>query len=260
MSKSIWIGAVLVTVLVLGGIAYLQYGRQPTVEQSGPATVESSQTLPSDQPVAPPQDTITTADPATSVGSASDKAVQGDLGSLFGSALLNWLWPDRIISRIVATIDSLDGPEPTPLQLRPLRNVEGQLIVDAAQDGSITLSPDNAKRYSPYVEALSRVDAKRVADFYLRYQALFQKAHEELGYRGQSFNDRLLKIIDHLLATPDVAAPIKLVRPHVLYEFDDAHLQRLSFGQKTMIRMGSKNSAAVKAKLREIRAALVAAR
>lgn len=258
MSKSIWIGAVAVTVLVLGGIAYLQYGRQPIVQQSTPAIVESSQTLPSGQPIAPVQDTIPTADAATSAATDNDKTVQSDLESLFGNTLRNWLWPDHIINRIVASIDSLDG-EPPPLRLRPLRYVEGSLLVDAAQDGSLTLSPDNAKRYTPYVEALSHVDAKSVADFYLRYQALFQKAHEELGYSGQSFNDRLLKTIDHLLATPDVASPIKLIRPHVLYEFDDAHLERLSSGQKIMIRMGSKNAAAVKAKLREIRAALVAA-
>jgi hypothetical protein len=221
--------------------------------------VESSQTLPSGQPVAPPQESIPTADPATSVLTDNDKAVQTDLESLFGSALRNWLWPDRIISRIVAIIDSLDS-EPVPLRLRPLRYVEGLPLVDVAQDGSLTLSPDNSKRYAPYVEMFSRVDAKGVADFYLRYQARFQRAHEALGYSGQSFNDRLLKTIDLMLATPDVAPPIKLARPHVLYEFDDSHLEQLPSGQKIMIRMGNQNTAAVKTKLREIRAALVAAR
>ena len=260
MSKSIWIGAVLVTVLVLGGIAYLQYGRQPVVEQSGHAAIESSQTLPGAQPVAPPaQDTIATPDATAVAGTEDDKAVQGELESVFGSALHNWLWPDRIIQRIVATIDSLDG-EPAPLRLRPLRYVEGLPIVDTADDGSLVLSPENSKRYAPYVDLFTRVDAQRVANFYLRYQAQFQKAHEALGYSGQSFNDRLLKTIDHLLAAPEVPPPIKLSRPHVLYEFDDAHLERLSSGQKIMVRMGSKNAAAVKAKLRDIRAALVAPR
>lgn len=189
----------------------------------------------------------------------SDKAMQSALESLFGNTFRAWLLPDHIITRIVATIDSLDG-EPVPLRLRPLRNVEGLPVVNVAAGGSITLSPENSKRYEPYVEALSHVDAKSVADFYLRYQPLFQKAHEQLGYGGQSFNDRLLKTIDHLLATPEVAMPIKLIQPHVLYEFDDSHLEQLSSGQKIMIRMGNNNAAAVKAKLREIRAALVAAR
>ncbi len=260
MSKSIWIGAVFVTVLVLGGIAYLQYGRQPVVEQSGHAAIESSQALPSAQPSASlTQDTIATPDAAALPGTDNDKVVQSDLESLFGSALHDWLWPDRIIQRIVATIDSLDG-EPVPLRLRPLRYVEGLLMVDTAENGSITLSPENSKRYAPYVDLFTRVDAQRVASFYLRYQAQFQKAHEALGYSGQSFNDRLLKTVDHLLATPDVPPPIKLARPHVLYEFDDAHLERLSSGQKIMLRMGSKNAEAVKAKLRDIRAALVAPR
>lgn len=260
MNKSIWIGAVAVTVLVLAGLAYMRYSHQEAVVESGHTAVESSQTLPSAQPVVPASDAIATVDAAASSAvSDSDKQVQTDLLSLFGSTVQGWLLPERLISSIVATIDSIDG-DPVPLRLRPMRYVEGQLLVDTAQDGSLSLSPDNAKRYAPYVEVFSRVDGKRVADFYFRYQASFQKAHEDLGFSGQSFNDRLLKVIDLLLAAPDPVPPIKLVRPHVLYEFDDSRLEQMSSGQKIMVRMGSKNSAAVKTKLREIRAALVAAR
>lgn len=261
MNKSVWIGAVVATIAVIGGLLYMRYGqqREDTVQESGHTAIESSQTLPESQPVVPPADTIGTPDSVDAAASSDDKLVRSDLETLFGVAIHDWLFPDRIIKRIVATIDSLDG-DPVPMRVRPVRYVDGMMMVDTAPDGSMTLSPDNAKRYAPYVDVFSRVDAKSVADFYFRYQALFQKAHEELGYRGQSFNDELLKTIDHILAAPDVAPPIKLVRPHVLYEFDDAHLERLSSGQKVMVRMGSKNSAAVKAKLREIRAALVAAR
>lgn len=260
MNKSIWVGAVLATVVVIGGLAYLRYGQPEVVQESAQSVVDAPHAPPATQAAAPAADAIPTenADVTTAVGTGSDKVVESELESLFGSKLRAWLFPERIISRIVATVDSLDG-DPMPLRLRPLRYVEGQLLVDAAQDGSLTLSPDNAKRYVPYVETFSRVDAKRVANFYFRYQASFQKAHEELGYHGQSFNDRLLETIDHMLATPDVTPPIKLVRPHVLYEFDDSKLEQLSSGQKILIRMGSQNAAAVKAKLREIRAALIAA-
>jgi hypothetical protein len=260
MNKSIWVGAVLVTVAVIGGLVYLRYGQPGVVQESAQSVTDSSHAPPVTQPTASTADTIPTesADVSTAVSDGSDKVVQSELESLFGSTLHAWLFPERIIKRIVATVDSLDG-DPMPLRLRPLRYVEGQLLVDAAQDGSLTLSPDNAKRYAPYVETLSRVDAKRVANFYFRYQVSFQKAHEELGYHGQSFNDRLLKTIDHLLAAPEIAPPIRLVRPHVLYEFDDSKLEQLSSGQKIMVRMGSQNAAAVKAKLREIRAALIAA-
>ena len=63
-------------------------------------------------------------------------------------------------------------------------------------------------------------------------------------------------MIDHLLAAPDVPAPIPLAQPKVLYEFADPALEQLSAGQKMMIRMGPVNESHVKAKLRQIRKAL----
>lgn len=260
MNKSLWVGAVLVTIAVLGGVLYLRYKQhEEVVQESAPATIETPQTLSESRPVVPPTDAIATPDTANAAVSGDDKLVEGDLETLFGAGLHDWLFPDRIIKRIVATIDSLDR-DPVPMRLRPIRYVDGLMMVDATPDGGVILSPGNAKRYEPIVNLFSHVDAKAVADFYFRYQAQFQKAHEELGYRGQSFNDALLKAIDHIIATPDVAPPVKLVRPHVLYEFEDAHLERLSSGQKIMVRMGNKNASVVKAKLQEIRAALVAAR
>jgi hypothetical protein len=272
MSKAIWVGAGIVAVVVLGGIAYLQYG-QPAEETPAPvvaapsapsapappAVAEAAQdnTPPSqDKIIAPPSSAL----PQLPDLADSDKPVQAALENLFGKSTLgNLLIPEKIIRRIVATIDSLDG-DPVSLHLRPLRYVEGLPAVNAADDGGVTLSPENFKRYAPYVNTFKTVDAKAVADFYLRYQSLFQKAHEELGNTGQPFNDRLLKVIDKLLATPEVKAPIRLVRPKVFYEFEDYSLEERPSGQKILIRMGPANAAVVKAKLREIRAALTAAR
>ncbi|MGH8487811.1 MAG: DUF3014 domain-containing protein, partial [Gammaproteobacteria bacterium] len=41
-----------------------------------------------------------------------------------------------------------------------------------------------------------------------------------------------------------------------LYQFADPEVEKRSWGQKTLIRMGPANAAAVKAKLREIRASI----
>jgi hypothetical protein len=64
----------------------------------------------------------------------------------------------------------------------------------------------------------------------------------------------MVQVIDHLLQTPDVKGQIRLVQPSVYYQFADPKLEALSAGQKALIRMGSANAAAVKAKLRELRA------
>jgi hypothetical protein len=87
---------------------------------------------------------------------------------------------------------------------------------------------------------------------------LFQQAYQELGYPKKQFNDRLVEVIDDLLEAPEAQPPIKLVRPKVMYEFDDPELEDLSAGQKLLVRMGPENAAVLKAKLREIRRELVA--
>ena len=67
------------------------------------------------------------------------------------------------------------------------------------------------------------------------------------------FNDRLVEVIDHLLATPDIAGPIKLTQPGVFYQYADPSIEERSAGQKLMIRLGSENAAVVKEKLRALR-------
>jgi len=70
--------------------------------------------------------------------------------------------------------------------------------------------------------------------------------------------DRVVEVIDHLLATPEIEEPLRLIQPRVLYEFADPKLQKLSGGQKILLRMGPANLRKLKAKLREIRDGLVA--
>ena len=78
--------------------------------------------------------------------------------------------------------------------------------------------------------------------------------YEDLGYPNAYFNDRMIDVINHLIATPEVNDPIILHRPHVLYEFIHPELEALSSGQKILIRLGSRNSIKVKQFLIEFKA------
>ena len=103
------------------------------------------------------------------------------------------------------------------------------------------------------VALVHAVDSKQLVAIYVRFYPLFQQAYRELGYPDGYFNDRLVAVIDHLLATPDVKPPIALVQPKVLYQYADSELEALSAGQKAMLRVGPDNAAVLKAELREIR-------
>jgi hypothetical protein len=99
---------------------------------------------------------------------------------------------------------------------------------------------------------------------YRRLYPLLQEAYEELGYPGKYFNDRVVEVIDDLLAAPDVVSPIKLKRIEVpgaipgkaggLYVFEDAKLEARTAGQKILLRVGHDNAVKLKAKLAEVRA------
>jgi len=188
----------------------------------------------------------------------SDTSLIGALKHLLGDQTIDaYLVPKDLIRRIVATVDNLDRDGAIPLRLRPVPAVSGMPIVEGEGD-DLTLSPQNSTRYQPMIELLQHADMRAVAAVYLHYYPLFQQAYEQLGYPHRSFNDRLIQVINHLLATPVVTGPIKLVRPNVLYQFADPALEALPYGQKLMIRIGTDNEAVVKTKLRELRAAIVA--
>ena len=161
---------------------------------------------------------------------------------------------EQIVPRFVATIDNLPR-QTVALSRMAVKPIGGNPDTTQA-DGRILLRADNETRYQPYLKVMEQVDTQKLVQTYVRYYPLFQKAYVELGYPNGYFNDRLVEVIDHLLAAPDVPAPIALVQPKVLYEFADPALESRSAGQKILMRMGPVNEARVKVKLRDIRRAL----
>lgn len=188
----------------------------------------------------------------------SSPSVQAALSSLVGQmAVEKFVVPEDLVRHIVVTVDNL--PEQKLAErVRPLKRVAGELQV-AGTEEQPTLDPGNYSRYETLVQLLRNVETPRLLATYQQYYPLFQEAYANLGHPPQYFNDRVVEVIDHLLATPEVTGPIALQRPGVLYEFADPKLEALSAGQKVLIRMGAQNAAVVKAKLRELRAALASA-
>lgn len=181
----------------------------------------------------------------------SDAEVTQALSSVPGAeGLTQYLVKDQVISRFVAVVDSLTSRQ-VPLPINPFKHPDGKFLTVSEGEETL-LSEENFARYDAYITLLQGLDNDAVLGFYSRYYPLFQQAWEENGGEG-AFNDRLLEIIDHLLATPEVEGDIYLVKPEAVYLFQDPELEALSAGQKTLLRMGPDNAAAVKAKLTGIR-------
>jgi Protein of unknown function (DUF3014) len=212
-------------------------------------------------PEAPPD--IANPIPAEPAGAAalpalndSDQLVRDSLAGVIGGApVTQYLVPQNIVRHIVATVDNL-GRRKLAVEVRPVKPTPGQAVT-TSQGDVVALSEANFARYDGLVRVVQSVDVRALAVVYQRLYPLFQQAYEDLGYPGKYFNDRLVEVIDNVLATPEVPAPIPLVQPKVFYEYADANLEVRSAGQKLLIRMGPANARAIKTQLRAFRAQVV---
>jgi hypothetical protein len=188
----------------------------------------------------------------------SDDYFKLEIAGIFGDAMEAMLVESGMIERLVATVDNLPRPHVAE-KIRPVGRLSDPFLVDGQDaSGEFTVNANNYRRYDELVNLISNADIAEVADLYRRYYPLFQKAYVNLGYPNGYFNDRLVEVIDHLLETPRVTGPTLLVRPHVLYEYQDPALERLSSGQKLMLRLGNEHADRIKATLRELRALVTA--
>jgi hypothetical protein len=259
-NRAIWLGAVAGLALV--GTLYWFIRHQNVVETvtAPPTAAEApSETEPPDQP---PQPSYPVPEPAAAATplpdlEGSDESVRAALADAVGKAPIEaFLLPTNVIQRFVIFVDNLDRAA-LPLRFWPVAHTKGSFAAEPSAD-TITISPKNTARYAPFIAAFEAADPTKVVAVYFRYYPLFQEAYKQVGYPDRQFNDRLVEIIDHLLETPSVGEPVMLVRPKVLYQFADPELEKLSWGQKSLIRMGGANAARVKAKLEAYRKALTA--
>lgn len=255
-NDSFWMWGVGLAVLLVGigaGVYVYRRDRLPDVEPTATAApAPANEPGPRPVEVAPPQPERTIPLPPLD---ESDVEVQGGLTELLGgNAIMQFLVPQRIVRNVVVTIDNLPR-EKAALQQRPIKPTPGKFVTSGSEDATV-IARENYPRYAPLVAVVKTLDAKTLVGLYRGWQPLFQQSYEELGHPNNAFNTRLLEVIDHLLATPDVAGPVRLVQPGVYYKFADPNLESLSAGQKLLIRMGPDNAGAIKAKLREIRAEL----
>jgi hypothetical protein len=261
-----WLALVVAFSAIAAGVYFLAYpGREePTAAANQQAPLErplpEAPAEPAPPPARPPepapaQEPAATPEPLPPID-RSDEALTETASELAGpDEVEQFLVPDDIVRHLVATVDNLPRRK-AAVRLRPVRPTPGRFLT-AGSDDEIVLDPANYARYRPFVRVVEKIDTQALVAAYSRFYPLFQQAYQDLGYPNGSFNRRVIAVIDDLLETPDVEEPVKLVRPNVFYEFADKDLESRSAGQKLLLRMGKDNADVVKAKLQEIRAALV---
>jgi hypothetical protein len=231
---------------------------EPAPEPPASAAAASASDIPIQHPIEAP----------TTETSAAPPDVRESLIQLFGrKAVVSMFQTDEFPRRFVATVDNLTRRHAAS-RLWPVNPALGRFEVEARGDGTV-VSADNALRYTPFVLLVETVDLDAAVGAYRQLYPQFQQAYEDLGYPRSYFNDRLVQLIDLLLATPTTDAelkvqlppinsPIQPERPWVLYQFDDPALEALTSGQRLLLRMGPVNARRLKSKLAEVRRLIAA--
>lgn len=261
----------LIVVLGLAAIAagiYLWWQHQQAVapQDVPPAITAPSAEAPPAEPAAPeikyPVEAI----------APTPEAQAAPHGDDLGSAVANLVGIDPALKflqltdfprRIVATVDNLARAHAAPA-LWPVNPTPGRFTVDGEGAGA-SIAAGNSSRYQPFVSMAQSLDTDKLLAIYVRFYPLLQRAYGEIGFPRGYFNDRLVAVIDNLLATPEPSGPlaltlievkgdIKLERPWLHYEYADPALESLSSGQKILIRVGAESRRILKAKLAVIRA------
>jgi hypothetical protein len=201
---------------------------------------------------------------------SSDGAFAAALSALLGNkALTRFLVLDDFARHFVATVENL-ATDNAAAELWPVRRTPGRFLATPTAENA-TIAAGNAERYTPFIRLAEAIDTERAVSIYRHFYPLLQRAYEELGYPGRYFNDRVVEVIDQLLATPKPAGPIavkKVALPgtvsagagedtHTLYVFADPALEASTAGQKILLRVGPSGAARLEAKLTEVRQRLI---
>jgi hypothetical protein len=267
------VAALVLTAAGLGGLYWMQRGRTPAPERAEPPVAEAPAPPPpaaSEPAIRYPIDpSLAGSAPAAEPrgpGEAQSQWKQALIELLGNSAVVRFVYTEDFSRRFVVTVDNLARAHAPP-RMWPVQPTSGRFNVTG--NGELrNIAAENAGRYTPFVNMVAAIDARRAAAIYARMYPQLQQAYEEAGYPGRYFNDRVVEVIDHLLQTPEPPASGPLVQltevkgsvpstqPWLRYEFADPELQSLSSGQRLLLRVGPTHRQTLKAKLREFRAVL----
>lgn len=127
------------------------------------------------------------------------------------------------------------------------------------QDGdTLYMSQTSYHRYDSYTNAIVALDTDVMVETFHTLRPLYEQTYEQLGLDPADFDNAIIRTLDMILATPEIAEPIPLKTKSVVYVYADPALEALPAVQKQLLRMGPANLQRIKLKARALREGLLA--
>ena len=123
--------------------------------------------------------------------------------------------------------------------------------------GRTFMNPASYRRYDKYAQAIAAVDTGVLVENFHRLRPLYEQAYVQLGLKPEEFDNAVIRMLDRIIATPEIEQPIELTRKSVMYRYADPQLEQLSAVQKQLLRMGPDNTRRIKAQARVLREGLL---
>jgi hypothetical protein len=188
----------------------------------------------------------------------SDNLVQTKLAHLtWRKELLKLVINDDMIRRFVVFTENftrgLVAYEHSPLALPSAGfNALDTGKVDPEQRELWQWDEKSTRRFSLYVDLLRSFDSESLVQWYIELKPLINQAYAELGYPEQDFSEVLQQAITRVLDMEIPKQSLDIVRPSVMFQFQDKNIEALSETEKLMLRLGKENLLVVKSVLLEI--------
>jgi hypothetical protein len=183
----------------------------------------------------------------------SDDFVRSLIAGLFGSPELDqWLASaEELVQQGVRAILAV-SEQRSPRRFLTFLPVEGRFAASARGDGWI-IAPESYRRYDRVIDLFVGLDTQQIARLVARVAPLLSRAMDENALPGTGFEAALESAIEHLSATPSPSGDLEVILGEDgIYRFADPALEALSAPQKQLLRLGARNGARVREKLREL--------
>lgn len=259
-SQRVVVAAILGLIAVGGGVGVYLTREPPAPAPKPVAPITEPEPAPATPqfPVAAIEQAITGGDEVLPELFDSDGFVRDALGTLGSDGgLAGLLVSEHLIDRFVGFVDALPGRK-LPVAMWPLKPAPGKMLVDGTEE-PMFLATANAQRYDRAIDVFAAIDPAAAVGVYVKLYPLLQQSYRGLGNGDAYFNDRVVAVIDHMVAAPDPADPIAVwLDEKGSYRYRDPQFENASAGHKFLLRIGAGHRATVKGKLREYRALLTA--
>jgi len=187
----------------------------------------------------------------------SDNWLKEKLPSLtWRNELLKLVIDDNMIRRFVVFTDNFSQGiltykhSPLTLPSSSFSAIETQNFDESNQQEWLW-DKSSERRFSLYIDLIKSIDSESLINWYLEIKPLIDEAYIELGYPDDKFTDTLQSAITRVLDAELPKSPLRIIRPSVMYKYQDPAIEALDDVDKLLLRLGKENLLIIKSALLE---------